>query len=356
LDKYILPWFKDYFVYYSLPGCFGEFIRDNGLQKYYEENYDSSYANDIFNIYCAISGYDIKRSPFYCDETQSLIQDTVKHVISALESALGKAGQPLDKLLYNAAYPAKPWNPFTQALFVPWPEQPDKTVFLSFSEIYRCRKNQWTCRTVKQCNRKLAGYILKQTEALLREENKYKRPLTVNLRDLDDNTLIAFQVSGIKPDIFIRETVAAFLYERNRVTVTVDPDSLVKIRKEALETQEKLTVEEASKIEQSPIPERESTPFLSSAPPPPAPAGNSWENFANALTPGEHEALAVILRGGDITDHASNLGQMAEVIIDGINQKCMDTVGDTLMDFDIIYPEYMDKVSRLNTQNRSDYS
>jgi hypothetical protein len=314
LDKHIPGWLKDYRVYYSL----SETVSDNDA---------------LFDLYCAISNYDVKRSPFYTDENKKLIKDTVSHVLNALENTLSETERPLDSILFNPLLPGKTWQPFSQALFFPGPGQPDKKIILSHDEIYVCHKNEWIYRTAKQCNRKLMGYILKQTESLLRDLEGYKRRLSVSLRDLDNATLIALQTAGIKLDVFVMQTMQAFIAERNRIEVTVRQDSLNKIRQEALVIQDKLTVDMEKKII-SPAPAAEiKTPTR---------GGNTWEDFLLLLSDVENKAINILLQNENINAFAAEHTIMPEVLINGINQKCVEIIGDTLIGDDGIYEEYRD--------------
>jgi hypothetical protein len=53
----------------------------------------------------------------------------------------------------------------------------------------------------------------------------------------------------------------------------------------------------------------------------------------------------VILQNGDIKAYADSCGDMLEVLVEGINDKAMDYIGDNLMDDDfVIYDEYIEQV------------
>jgi len=58
-------------------------------------------------------------------------------------------------------------------------------------------------------------------------------------------------------------------------------------------------------------------------------------------------ALRVILWDEDIKKFADARGIMLEVLLDGLNEKAMDTVGDTLLEIDetvTVYEEYKEKL------------
>jgi hypothetical protein len=72
-----------------------------------------------------------------------------------------------------------------------------------------------------------------------------------------------------------------------------------------------------------------------------------WSIFKESLTELEKEALELMLEGKSISTFAMEKGMMLEVLIDGINEKAMDYIGDTLLEIDdtvSIYEEYRDKL------------
>jgi hypothetical protein len=77
----------------------------------------------------------------------------------------------------------------------------------------------------------------------------------------------------------------------------------------------------------------------------PVPDLDIWETLRNTLTDTELNALSVILQNGDIKAYADSRGEMLEVLVEGINDKAMDYIGDNLMDDDfVIYDEYIEQV------------
>jgi hypothetical protein len=85
---------------------------------------------------------------------------------------------------------------------------------------------------------------------------------------------------------------------------------------------------------------------------PPQPT-DGWDSFFDALNDTEREAIAILLDGGaDIKKFADGNGIMLEVLLDGINDKAADHVGDSLLETggDVrIYDEYAEAVKRMST-------
>ena len=61
------------------------------------------------------------------------------------------------------------------------------------------------------------------------------------------------------------------------------------------------------------------------------------------------EALSVIVVGEtDLKKYADECGIMLEVLIDGINEKAMDLIGDNLLDEEfVLYDDYKEEVKEL---------
>jgi hypothetical protein len=86
----------------------------------------------------------------------------------------------------------------------------------------------------------------------------------------------------------------------------------------------------------------------------PAPVSDIWENLKDILTENELRALEVVLQGDDIKAFADECGVMLEVLVDVINEKAMDYIGDNLMDEDfVLYDDYQEPVSRMLTLERN---
>ncbi len=76
---------------------------------------------------------------------------------------------------------------------------------------------------------------------------------------------------------------------------------------------------------------------------------DSWGELWSILSEVERQALFMALKGeADIKGFADSCGVMLEVLLDGINEKAMDLVGDSLLDDEFtIYDDYMEQVKRM---------
>lgn len=343
IDKYVIKWIKDYHIYYELAQPFSEFIKEYSLAGYYQE---LSNPKDNFSLLCTISKYDIRKSVFFTEDRAELIKDCIIWTVNRVRQCFAKNHLNFDDFLYQPAKNMTPWVPFKGALFYPWLSQHDRRIVLSEKEVYVCQANKWFCQTslTNESGRKLLGYVIKQTEAVLRQAVKYKYKLTANINSVGSVTTTRLLSAGIHLEDVITRAVMDFYRETTKTVVKVDAVSLEKIRREALITQEKLTVPETEtavlpRMPEFTIPDVQFTPSDDSH-------EDSWTALRNALSETELAALSYLLNGGcDIKGFADQHGIMLEVLMDGINEKAMDIMGDNLVDKEfIIYEDYLEQV------------
>lgn len=388
LDRYMPGWLKDYHIYYELPGTFAEFVSENDLGAYYPNLSD---PGDTFPLLCALSRYDVRKSAFYTPERRPLIEDCLRFVFAGLEQTLAEKQICLRELLFYPSGNMTAWLPFKGALFYPHVHQRDRQIVLSEKEIYRCSQNLWTFSAVitADSGKRLMGYVTKQTEAVLRKLSGYPHRLSADPGMLSPATADLLRGAGITPEAVITDAVAAFYREATKTVVRVDPAALEKIRREALDTQEKLIVPEAETPETASVPVSvpgapaaapappdaappdaappDAAPsdaawpdaaWPDAAPPVPAPsdaappdplASDPWTDLREALSGTESAALSAALLGeAAFRAFADGHGVMPEVLADGINEKAMDLMGDSLLDNEFaFYEDYLEQVKEM---------
>lgn len=341
IDKYVLCWLKDYHIYYDLPKPFAEFVSQQGLSGQYPS---LSGTEDRFDLYCTLSKYDIRKSTFYTGEREKLLHDCFDFIMDRLTVLFQEHGIDLESEIFLPTKSRAVWRPFQDALFYPWRQQRDRSVVLSSKEIYVCSQNQWTYQTALTADsgRRLVGYILKQMESVLRQTVRFKYKITAGIDMMHPITVKRLKEAGIALEQNITAAVTEFYREATKTVVTVDREALAKIRKEALMTQEKLIVPEEEEIlvrqETMPLPVHvEST------------EGDIWSELGKTLTRTEQEALLLTLEGNtNIKQFADAHGIMIEVLADGINEKAVDAVGDSLLDNEfMIYDDYQEQVRKM---------
>jgi hypothetical protein len=315
-------------------------------------------------------------------------------VTDRLRRTLSENGIRFDESVFQPARKMTAWTPFKGALFHDWLRQPDRRIVLSESEIYVCSQNRWAFSSVitSEGGRQLIGYIMKQMESVLRKITKYKYKISAKIETVTHPLLGDMQAAGLSLKNLINEAVREYYREATKIVVKVDIGNLSQIRREALIIQERLTVEERD-VRAEPIGQRlveraghaesigqagpvgtgkqseqDLQPYPMMGPrnfsftvpqdiPPenmsfenvPVSPDDAWESLKDALTKTEKKALNVILRGErSIKDFADECGMMLEVLVDGINEKAMDFIGDSLLGDEFeIYEEYKDHVKEM---------
>ncbi|MDF2872244.1 MAG: hypothetical protein K0R05_3819 [Anaerocolumna sp.] len=358
IDRYVLRWLKDYHIYYELPHSFKEFIEANKLSEYYPKMTDTE---DNFDLFCTISKYDIRKSAYFTDDNVQLIKDCFYFVMNKLKQKFRDSGINFEESIFQATKKMTEWKPFKDALFYPWMKQADRRIVLSENEIYICSSNKWAFSKVitSENGRQLIGYIMKQMEVALRKATKYKFKLSANINTVTHEALTKLKEAGLSLDIIVNNAVEDFYKEATKTVVIVDKDALSRIKQEALIIQEKLIVPEQEKeiIPVIPVPKqlslfdmvKEDKPSM----PPPeteqAPVNNAWESLKNQFSEVEIKALSVILQGEiELKKYADECGIMLEVLVDGINEKAIDFIGDNLLDDEFaLYDDYKEQVKEL---------
>ena len=168
---------------------------------------------------------------------------------------------------------------------------------------YRCQNSLWTVtqHAVPPDRSTKLDDILKTIDAVMRQEYSYKNPIK---RETETKWMIKL----------IREEAQALLAQKKAAEtkkITIDYSQLAHIRREAAQTQDKLTVEE--ELEE---------PITEPAPPP---EGDTL------LAPAEHRLLHCLLYGESIT-WVQEEGHLLSVLVDGINEKLYDSFLDTVLD------------------------
>jgi len=367
LEKYLPKWLKDYHIYYELPHSFSDFIEKNNMQKHYSLTllFDENVENKL-ELWNSISGYDALNSRFYKGGNEQLLSDCFSAVLSAVQEFCIKRNTRFEDLLVYSVSSRSPWQPFKQALFQNHVRQNDREIRISEFEKYFCKNGNWTANLpIYYSSRKdFVGYVIKKTEACLRQAVQYKYKLVADMK------------SGSKPfrelqrpaakraelDKVIEKAVADFYRDLNRIPVKVDHSNLARIREEALGTQEQLIVPEVeATIVHQPSSLRGAEgdeaiqTYPNKQPDSPEPLtlsfADGWKALKDILTDVERKALSLALQeNADIKAFADENSIMLEVLADSINEKAADCIGDSILEVDeeiMLYDEYRENIEAI---------
>lgn len=356
IDRHFLGWFKDYHVFYPVKETFRTFVAQQDIQRLYPTVFcfDSN-ESDRFDAFAEISSYDIKGSIFYPEAPDDLIRGCFLFALDRLREVLEEKGEHFEDYILFTTEKKVRWAPFKKALFLPVHTQDDRIVRISAYEEYECVDNTWTGTVVipDESGKQIIGYIMKEVEVFVRGIDKFRYKLNANLdsfKSIDQDSLLQ---KGISLPSLVKESCAEFYKRYTWRDVSVDLGNLTQIRREAFDTQGKLLVPDENDSAKAPVPEP--SPPLPVIPAPiasSAPTGTSdvWLEFKASLSATELEALGVALSQGSLSSFAREHATMLEVLVDSLNEKAMDHIGDAIMEVDdplIIYDEYLQDLKRL---------
>lgn len=362
LDMNMARWLKDYFVIYQTHENFSDFVSFCDLQELFP-GHNPDEKKRILDI----STFDIKKSMFYTPENEELLMGCTEYVLEKVLQLYKKNGLDFLRCLLEPKTATKFWRPFEGALFYAAHEPSERNVLVE-NDIFQFSDGKWSASEAKtDCiGRRLLEYIQKQTESSLRELCKYKPKTKAEIKGRIHWSVKTLEKNGICLKSFVIDATKGFYYYFKKEDVTFDEASLEQIRKEAREIQERLIVvdTEDSAVDVTPYDNKLHTPGVDVTLCAHAPqtSGVDVNPLANAsqdarrvtstpcesqisegfFTVSEKEALtAVLINNIDIRTFAAGCGIMPEVLVDGINEKALELIGDNLFDEDLhIYEDY----------------
>ena len=339
LNRYIVKWIKDYYIFYNIPYSFRDLVKKYELTEEYPEVMKR--VTD-YDQYMNLSSYDISRSKFYTEENIDFIEGSFCKLIDNLRAYFSTKGKELFNVMFEFEIKNE-WEPFKEAVFYKYYMNIGNIkVDFSKTEQYVCRNNEWVMITKNpsSSSKHFMSFLVKRLECELRRIANHKNRLTADLSEQAEIFLRRNKIDIKEIDSLIIKSIDEYYREKNKVVIEVDDSTLNRIRSEAIETQERLTVEEISEIEE--IDEVETS---SSSPTDKEEIIITDEGFL----PLEIEALRLLLNmNGDIKLLADTNGVMLEVLVDGINEKAIDKYGDNLISEEYtIYEEYIELVKEI---------
>jgi len=321
IDRRVTLWLRDYAVWYGLePPALQE---DTPTAVMTLLRHDESTPADFCAAVSSLSSYRLENSRFY-----KLHPDDVDAVVYRVWSALdayfaAHRKNSLTDRLFGRMYKT-PYAMFQSALFDP-PSHPDADYVINALHCYHCHDGQWTQERffTSHAQSKDAGALLKDIDYQMRQAYGMKS----TLKPGDSSKLFR----GI-----IEKELAAWLEERaaaqktaaqQAVRMSIDLSRLQDIRRAALETQQRLIVDDSD------------APLYEDAPPDaPAPVEAASVPAAPADTLGlsaeAYRLLQCLLCGRPYADWVRAAGLLVSVLVDAINDTLYDRFGDTVIGYD----------------------
>ena len=311
IDRYVRLWLRDYVVYYNLDRSLLDELGDAEADRAVLVLLNSREhdAGEVFAALNSLSSYNLENSGFFRRHPEE-VRRVVCRVFAELSAYYDRNRKnSLCRKFFGESQTGS-YTMFSSAVFYDRLTRRDYVYEVNDIYKYRCRNGKWSCERFLCYKGKLqqTGLLLKTVDFLMRRKYGFNSALKVE------------KITRLYREIIDREIDKLREEEREnaRREVVIDVSRLEAIREAALETQEKLIVEEPEEA----------------VPPPEAPPENSF-----GLNELECRFLRCLLNGESCGELLKSAGAMASVLVDSINEKLFDHFGDTAVAYDGETPE-----------------
>ena len=305
---------------------------------------DPDGERDLLAAMNELSTYRIMEQRLYKDHPDDLAR--VCHGVFArlARHYRGTRSQGLTESLFGMRF-ALNHVMFASAIFYTQGRHDDGVYELSPTRRYECKGGRWTVDSFHDggaTSTKL-GQLLRLVDRRLRDALDYPHPLKERN---EPQYLVKLVDAEIRDYMAWRET-------HKPVVIEIDLSKLAGIRDAAAVTREALLVDEEREINVGAevFTPSSNNPVRAEVPPaPPAHAELRAEQkppHPYDLTDSEADVLAALLNGND--------GDISDLVVDAINEKLFDVVGDTVIEFGAdgaqIIEDYIDDVREILQRN-----
>lgn len=336
INHYIRLWLKDYVIYNGLEKCFlddfSDINFDNAILTLI--NFKSHNADEVFSALNSLSSYNLENSRFY-----KLHSDNVKNVVYDVFAELTEYYNKKRKNSICEKFFGKimtnQYVMFNSAVFYNREIHKDCVYEINAVCRYICKNGKWTYERFfffKDKNKHI-GELLKTIDFIMRQKYDFKSTLKVD------------KLKKVYQDIIQKET-DKLLEDKKKKSVTkieIDISKLQNIRETALETQNKLIVEDFEEITKPVADTNNDLITLIEAEP---------DNINNDVIAAqvdaanlsniEYEFMKCLLYGKNYSDLVKSNRLMLSVLIDSINEKLFDMFCDTVLIFEGDKPELIE--------------
>ena len=277
----------------------------------------------------ALSTYRLKGSRLYKENPDDLVVVLLAVFIRLSRHYARTHNQGLVETLFGTRFPLRHLMYASAIHYEPAPH-PDCVFELSATRRYICKNGSWACDGYHDGGAKSAklGDLARAVDRQLRAAIDFPA-------QLKDHAEPKYLVKMIDAEV---ADYLAYKEAHRPVVVDIDFSKLAQIRAAASVTQEALLVDEER--EDAPQAEKPETPAVSEPPASarpepaasPAPSGDDQQDVRNdafGLTEDERALVEALLAGRPAPDAKTS----ADLLVDAINEKLFDLVGDTVVEF-----------------------
>ena len=342
-----------------------------------------------------ISTYKIAKSKLLETKYGYLLNQCIEKVFTKLNSKFKEEDIILSEMLMYKHETEHWWNPLRNYNIF-HEKKPIGPIIIEGIEKYECLNGMWN-KTIYSENRKYRntiGYILKTMECYIREylgyrklklpgkneiikdieeyycsdktRNVSRKIYEMNLQEIIQIETIKFLEENKIPKMIFKKTKEKQdeFEQEEKIEVVFNQEQFAKIREKSEEIQKALIIEENDEeIKNSVVREesiendKEISKIKEDTIDKPKEVANTQEDnvfkkFAYNLNPEEKEIINVLLEKQDVENKIMKIAQshneMLEVIISNINDKALETIGDTVIESDMsaIYKDYEEEIKK----------
>lgn len=348
LRPYVTEWIRDYVVWYGLPArfaeCFAKELLDSTVYNTVG-HYATATDDELFATFDCLSRHFLTKSPLYKKQPQAIVA-AVARVVRSLAPILEKKYNARLTTLVFGKWQTVQHTMFDRAVFYSPTPITQASVTVSPTRRFVCDNGCWKEQFAGGyilLTRNLLKAILHDTDALVRVQLGVKptvrRLLTGGLySSVIGETVGAWAAEWKASESERRAAARREAIEQARRSVSIDLSLLGKIREDADVVRDKLIIDEGQVEEEASVAEPPTTP----APPtiPDNPAAPSPALF-----------VSILLSGGDYKAYLRETHTMAGVIVEEINNRAMDIIGDIVLEDDgteiTVIEDYRDDIKHL---------
>ena len=359
---------------------------------------------DKFNFFNKISAYKIARSKLLGTEYGYVLNGCIEKVFGRIHQEFIKNDLFFPDLLMHKNITEYWWKPLRDYNIYQKNEK-DKTIIIEGTEKYECKDGVWSRTTYSShlTYRNTIGYMLKTMEHYIREYLAYHmiklpekeemlKDIKIDYCPIEKRNKI-YSIYKLNLQEWIKTETIAFLEDHQipknafkkskeepkeidkeeKIEVVFHQDQFAKIREQSEEIQKALIIDEENEEENEEtivnkqnineehkihinevyrlINQQESANTrkedLEKT------EENVFKIFTSQLNQKEKEIVKAILDKKDVENRITQIAQeeneMLEVMISNINDKSLDTIGDTIIESDMtsIYEEYENEIKQL---------
>ncbi len=380
---YLYAWIRDYIIYNNLPKELG--------RKYFSESFDEAYMMfsecqkrsdaEVLQALTELAGFNIMTSKVYKKHAEAVTKITA-NVIRAIDRYYESHAKYTMGQKYFGIGGTVPSPMFDRAVFFDYAHRAEYRYKISEINEYICQNGRWTKQCAYSTSAKSAelGNVLRTLENELRVHFGMV-PLLKEVKVLKTFKKFIAQEIAVYTEAEREAARQREAEEARAKQPQLDLSKLAGIRAAAADTRDKLLTDEERGDEMRStnstvdvaIPEQEDEEGMSSSltdetnaifdkdvvesiPAKEGPmqeTGSTVEDGGNTLDLTEQELhfMQLVLHEEDAMAYARSQKLMLSVLIDSINEKFYDEIGDTVLDFDGLQPilieDYIDDVKQL---------